>query len=122
MSFTSCTTSHVGLSGINRARPYLGLNDSHRPSNSDLAQLVKHEGDDLEAVGSIPTGGNFLFCSSPSVLAEFCHGLAENNELQKHSVVSISQEIDQLKIPCKPSINTIRNFCLTFGLIHHLNL
>ena len=37
---------------------------------SDLAQLVEHLGDDQQAVGSIPSRSNFLFCSSPSMLAE----------------------------------------------------
>ena len=33
--FVSCTTSHVGLSRINGAWLYKGLNDSHRQPNSD---------------------------------------------------------------------------------------
>ena len=46
------------ISRINRA--YKDLNDSHRQPNSDLAQLVGHESDDPEVVGSGPTRGNFF--------------------------------------------------------------
>ena len=49
------------ISRINRARLYIGLVDSHRQPNSDLAQLAVHGTDDLEVVGSIPTGDNFFY-------------------------------------------------------------
>ena len=74
--FVSYTTSHFGLwlflESIEHDYTYKGLNDWHRQPNSDLAQLTEHESDDLEVVGSIPSRGNFLFCSSPSMLAVFC--------------------------------------------------
>ena len=50
-------------------------------TDSLLAQSVEHESGDLEVVGSIPGGGNFLFCSSPSMLAGSCHDLTGNDEL-----------------------------------------
>ena len=37
----------------------------------DLAQLGEHWTDDLKVVSSILSRGNFLFCSSPSMLAGF---------------------------------------------------
>ena len=50
-------------------------------TDSLLAQSVEHWTDDLEVKGSIPSRGNFLFCSSPSVLAGSWHDLAVNDEL-----------------------------------------
>ena len=47
-------------------------------TDSSLAQSVQHSTDDLEVVSSIPSRGNFLFCSSPSMLAGFWQDLAEN--------------------------------------------
>ena len=37
---------------------YKSLNDSHPQTNSELAQLVDHDSEDPEAVGSNPTGSN----------------------------------------------------------------
>ena len=51
------------------------------PTDSSLAQSVEHWTDDLEVVSSIPSRGNFLFCSSPSMLAGFWQDLAENSEI-----------------------------------------
>ena len=48
------------------------------PTDPLLAQLAERENNDLEVVGSIQNGGNFLFWSSPSRLAGSCH---KNNEL-----------------------------------------
>ena len=47
------------ISRINRALLYKGFNDSHPQPNSDLAQLLEQEIDDLEVVSSNPTGGSF---------------------------------------------------------------
>ena len=35
------------------------LTDSHRQPNGDLAELAEHWSDDMEVLGSNPTGGNF---------------------------------------------------------------
>ena len=51
------------------------------PTDSCLAQSVEHWTDDLEIVSSIPSRDNFLFCSSPSMLAGFWQDLAENSQL-----------------------------------------
>ena len=62
MSFASCTTSHFELCsflGLIEHDFYKGLNDSYRQPNSDLAQLVEHNSDDPEVVGSNPTVSNF---------------------------------------------------------------
>ena len=50
------------------------------PTDYCLAQLVEHKNEDLDVVGSIPTGDNFYF-DLLSMLAEFCQDLAENSEL-----------------------------------------
>ena len=51
------------------------LSEISFPTDSLLAQLAERETDDLEVVGSIPSRGKFLFCSSLSMLAGSCHDL-----------------------------------------------
>ena len=58
MSFVSCTTSHFGLCSFLESIEH-DLNVSQRQPNSDLAQLAEHWSDDMEVVGSNPSGGNF---------------------------------------------------------------
>ena len=83
---------------------------SLQKTDSLLAHLAELETDDLEVVGSISSRGNFLFCSSLSMLAGSCHDLARI--IEKLECHFYSRLINQLT----------RRFCIVRLLDLYLHL
>ena len=85
------------------------------PTDSLLAQLAEPGTDDLEVVGSIPGRDNFfLFCSSPSMQAGFCHNLAGNDELCKNSNFPSTVLLPRWRI----NFTRTRDFSLFVSILH----
>ena len=87
-----------------------------------------HKSEDLEVVGSILTGDNFLFCFSVNAGRIWYQDLAENRKLQKNSIANFvyvrkssiaktctgSDSAIELAIPRQETVNRLLNRYILF--------